>query len=129
MLHDVPSPAAVLIATGSEVGLAMDAAAELARHQQPVRVVSMPCVEVFDGQDAGYREDVLPTGVPRVVVEAGATGGWYRHAAGGTVIGIDQFGESAPGPALFEHFDVDVDAVVAAVRRLVPVRRDLPVRR
>jgi len=117
VLRDVAQPAAVIIATGSEVELAMRAAAELAGDGVPVRVVSMPCVEVFDSQPADYREEVLPAGVPRVVVEAGATGGWYRHAA--VVVGIDQFGESAPAAALFEHFGLDLDAVVGAVRGLL----------
>lgn len=121
VLHDVSSPAAVIIATGSEVELAMRAAADLADQGIPVRVVSMPCVEVFDEQESDYRDLVLPPTLARVIVEAGATGGWYRHAAGGRTIGIDQFGESAPAPALFAHFGLEPHVVVAAVRDLVGV--------
>jgi transketolase len=122
VLRDVPSPSAVIVATGSEVDVAMRAAADLADQGIAVRVVSMPCVEVFDAQESDYRDEVLIPTVPRVIVEAGATGGWYRLAGGGTVVGIDRFGESAPAPALFEHFGIHAAAVVSAVQDLVGVR-------
>ncbi len=116
---------AVVIATGSEVGLAMGARAALAAEGIAVRVVSMPCTSVFDRQDAAWREGVLPAGVPRVAVEAGATDGWRKYVgavddARAAVVGIDTFGESAPGGVLFKHFGVTIDGVAAAVRRVVP---------
>jgi transketolase len=119
VLRDVPEPAVVVIGTGSEVALAVEAADLLEKDGVRARVVSMPCVEVYDRQPADYRDLVLPVGVPRVVVEAGATRGWYYHSAGGPVVGIDCFGESAPAPDLFEHFSLTAAAVADAVRRVV----------
>lgn len=100
------TPDLILIATGSEVELAVKAAAELAGEGRKVRVVSMPCVELFEQQDPAYREAVLPSAVrKRVAVEAGATGGWYKFTGlDGAVFGLDRFGESAPGGALFDYF-------------------------
>ena len=118
VLCDAASPAAVVIATGSEVDLAVRAATELGAEGVSVRVVSMPCTEAFDRQDQAYRDQVLPPGLPRVVVEAGATSGWHRYAAGGPVLGIDGFGESAPAPALFAHFGLEVAAVVTTLREV-----------
>ncbi len=114
-------PEAIIIATGSEVGLAVSAAAELGRRGRRVRVVSMPSVDVFEAQEAAYRDAVLPPAVRcRVVVEAGATGLWHRYAGDrGTVIGLDRFGESAPGPVLFEHFGITSERVVDAVEALL----------
>jgi len=113
----------VVIATGSEVALAMGARAALADAGIAVRVVSMPCTRVFDAQDPAWRESVLPRGVPRVAVEAGATDGWRKYTGAaddprGAVVGLDTFGESAPAGVLFEHFGITVDGVVAAVRRV-----------
>jgi transketolase len=89
-------PKAVIIATGSEVDLALKAQAAM-EAEIPVRVVSMPSTNVFDRQDAAYRESVLPRGVPRVAIEAGVTDGWYKYVGlDGVVIGLDRFGESAP---------------------------------
>jgi transketolase len=114
-------PRAVIIGTGSEIGLALPARAALAQAGVNVRVVSMPCTSVFDRQDATYRAAVLPRGIPRVAVEAGVTDGWRKYvgavddpAAG--VVGIDRFGESAPAGVLFKHFGFTVEHVVAAVR-------------
>jgi len=86
-----------------------------------VRVVSMPCEDVFAAQDPAYREAVLPSEVTaRVAVEAGATDGWYKYVGlNGKVIGIDRFGESAPGDLLMKEFGFTVDNVVQAVRNLV----------
>ncbi|TGD72708.1 transketolase [Mangrovimicrobium sediminis] len=111
------TPEAVLIATGSEVGLAMDAAQRLADAGKRVRVVSMPCTEVFEAQDAAYRESVLPSDVPaRVAVEALSADYWYKYVGlDGRIIGMTSFGESAPAGALFEEFGFTVDNVVAAV--------------
>ena len=116
-------PRAVVIATGSEVALAMGAREALADEGIAVRVVSMPCTSVFDPQDAEYRASVLPPGVPRVAVEAGATDGWRRYVGAAddpraAVVGSTRFGESAPAGVLFKHFGITVEGVVAAVRRV-----------
>ena len=113
----------VVIATGSEVGVAMGARTALASEGIAVRVVSMPCTQVFDHQEAAYRDAVLPQGMPRVAVEAGATDGWRKYVGAasdprGAVVGIDTFGESAPGGVLFKHFGITADGVAAAVRRV-----------
>jgi transketolase len=114
------APALTLIATGSEVQLAVGAARELEKSGVSVRVVSMPCTQAFDRQPDDYRDHVLPPGGARLVVEAGATGGWWRYVgARGNVLGLDRFGHSAPAKPLFEHFGFTVDAVVAAAKRLL----------
>jgi transketolase len=108
---------AIIIATGSEVALAVAAAEQLSAAGRGVRVVSMPCTQVFDAQEAGYREAVLPSDIlARVAVEAGHADFWYKYVGlDGRVIGMSSFGESAPAPALFEHFGLTADNVVAAV--------------
>jgi transketolase len=99
------APELVLIATGSEVGLAAEAAKLLAAQGRRVRVVSMPCTSVFDTQDAAYRASVLPAGVKRVAIEAGSRESWWRYVGlDGAVVGMDTFGASAPAKKLFEHF-------------------------
>jgi transketolase len=99
------APECVLIATGSEVGIAVEAASQLTAQGRRVRVVSMPCTSLFDAQDAGYRASVLPAGVPKVAVEAGVPDGWYRYVgAEGAVVGMTTFGASAPAKKLFEHY-------------------------
>ena len=114
------TPQALLLATGSEVQLALGAQAKLAAEGVRVRVVSLPSTSVFDRQDAAYRETVLPRGVPRVAVEAGVSDYWRKYVGlEGAVIGIDRYGESAPGPELFKYFGFTVDNVVAAVKRVV----------
>ncbi|MGH8680956.1 MAG: transketolase [Burkholderiales bacterium] len=124
VIGEAAHPRAVIIATGSEVPLALGAKAKLAEEGIAVRVVSMPCTSVFDRQDAAYREAVLPSGPPRVAVEAGVTDYWRKYVGAvdsphGAVIGIDRFGESAPGPELFKFFGFTVDNVVAAVKRVL----------
>ncbi|MEL7186382.1 MAG: transketolase [Pseudomonadota bacterium] len=111
-------PDIIVIATGSEVELAMNAADVLSGEGVAVRVVSMPSTNTFDAQDADYREAVLPSGVTaRVAVEAGVTGGWWRYVGThGAVVGLDRFGESAPAGELFEHFGFTTDNVVAACK-------------
>jgi transketolase len=108
----------ILIATGSEVELAMSAAEVLAADGIKARVVSMPSTDVFDAQDADYRESVLPAAVTaRVAIEAGVTDGWWRYVGmQGQIIGLDRFGESAPANKLFEHFGFTTDNVVAVVK-------------
>ena len=99
------SPELIVIATGSEVTLALAACRRLAEVGRRVRLVSMPCAEVFERCDEDYRRAVLPPGVPRLVVEAAAGDWWYKYAGGnGRIIGMKTYGESAPGAALFEHF-------------------------
>jgi transketolase len=112
------SPDLILIATGSEVALAVSAAKELAADGVKARVVSMPCTDLFDAQDATYREQVLPAAVKaRVVIEAGVTASWWRYAgAEGRVIGLDQFGKSAPADELFEYFGFSTSNVVAVAK-------------
>ncbi len=112
------TPDIILIATGSEVPLAISAAEALAGDGVEARVVSMPCTDVFGAQDASYRDSVLPSSVTaRVVIEAGVTDGWWRYAgAKGAVIGLDRFGESAPADKLFEHFGFSTDSVVAVAK-------------
>ena len=117
VLKDVANAKVIIIATGSEIELAVKAADALAAEGIAVRVVSMPSTDVFDRQDAAYKASVLTKGVPRVAVEAGVTDFWYKYVGlEGKVIGIDTFGESAPAPVLFKHFGFTVDNVVAAVK-------------
>ena len=112
---------AIVIATGSEVALAVEAAGRLTEAGRGVRVVSMPCAEVFEAQAAGYREAVLPSDVlARVAVEAGHTDFWYKYVGlDGRVVGMSSFGESAPAEALFQHFGLTVDNVAAAVEDVI----------
>jgi transketolase len=114
------APQALILATGSEVQLAMGAQAKFAEEGVRVRVVSMPSTSVFDRQDAAYRETVLPRSVLRVAVEAGVSDYWRKYVGlEGAVIGIDRYGESAPGPELFKYFGFTVDKVVAAVKSVI----------
>ncbi len=113
------TPDAIIIATGSEVALAMGAAEKLS--DKKIRVVSMPSVDAFEAQDEAYRESVLPSSVDaRVVVEAASTSAWYKYAGcKGKVVGIDRFGESAPAGQLFEEFGFTVENVVKAVESVL----------
>ena len=114
-------PDAILIATGSEVGLAMDAAEALSNEGRNVRVVSMPCTEAFEAQSAEYRESVLPAAVSaRVAVEAAHADFWYKYVGlNGRIVGMTSFGESAPASELFKLFGFTVDNVVAKVNELL----------
>ena len=117
VLKDAANAKAIIIATGSEVELAVKAADALAAEGIAVRVVSMPSTNAFDRQDAAYKASVLTKGVPRVAVEAGVTDFWRKYVGlEGAVIGIDTFGESAPAPALYKHFGITAEAVAAAVK-------------
>jgi transketolase len=105
LVDSAGAPEIVLIATGSEVGLAVDAARLLTERGRKVRVVSMPCTSAFDAQDAAYRASVLPAGARRVAIEAGSKETWWRYVGlDGAVVGMDTFGASAPAKKLFEHF-------------------------
>jgi len=111
----------LLIATGSEVELAVNAAEALAADGIKARVVSMPSTDVFNAQDAAYRESVLPAAVTaRIAIEAGVTDGWWRYVGTqGKIVGLDRFGESAPADELFEHFGFTTDNVVAVAKDLL----------
>jgi transketolase len=120
VLADAPGTRAVIIATGSEVGIAVEAQKQLAAAGMPVRVVSMPSTSVFDRQDAEYRNSVLPAGLPKVAVEAGVSDYWRKYVGTeGAVVGIDRYGESAPAADLFKHFGFTPDNIVKAVRSIV----------
>ena len=117
VLSDAPGAKAAVIATGSEVQLALAAQKLL---DFPVRVISMPSTDVFDRQPETYRQQVLPKGLPRVAVEAGVSDFWRKYVGlEGAVVGIDRFGESAPAPDLFKHFGFTPENVVKAVRSVV----------
>ena len=109
---------AVIIATGSEVQLALHAQAALGRLKIAVRVVSMPSTNVFDRQSAAYKASVLPAKLPRIAIEAGVTDGWWKYGCA-AVLGIDTYGESAPAPALFKHFGLTADDLANTVRRVL----------
>ena len=120
VLQDADKARAILIATGSEVELAVAAASALAADGIAVRVVSMPSTDVFDRQDAAYKASVLTRGMPRVAIEAGVGDFWYKYVGlEGAVVSIDTFGESAPAPALFKHFGFTVENVVAKVKTVL----------
>jgi transketolase len=111
---------AIVIATGSETGIALEAQKLLAAEGVAVRVVSMPSTSVFDRQDAAYRAAVLTRGVPRVAVEAGVSDYWRKYVGlEGAVVGIDRFGESAPGGELFRHFGFTAQNIASAVKRVI----------
>jgi len=114
------TPEAILIATGSEVELAMLAADELTAKGRKIRVVSIPCTDAFDAQSAEYKESVLPSAVTkRVAVEAGIADYWYKYAGlNGKIIGMHSFGESAPAELLFKEFGFTVENVVQTVESL-----------
>ena len=122
ILHEPTSaPSAIIIATGSEVHLAMEAAKVLANDGKAVRVVSIPSTDVFEKQDAAYQESVLPKAIDkRVVVEAGVTGSWHKYSGlEGRIIGLDRYGESAPASELFKHFGFTVENVVSTVKEIL----------
>jgi len=113
-------PQAVIIATGSEIGIAVEAQKLLAAKGKKVRVVSMPSTDTFDAQDAAYRDSVLPKGVARVAVEAGVTAVWHKYVGlEGRVVGLDRFGESAPAGALFKHFGFTGENVAKTVEEII----------
>ena len=121
VLADSQGAKALILATGSEVALALAAQAKLAEEGIAVRVVSMPCTEAFDRQQPAWREAVLPRGVPRVAIEAGVSDSWYKYVGAadsrqGAVVGIDRFGESAPAGELFKYFGFSVENVVKIVK-------------
>jgi transketolase len=120
VLLDTPNPALILLATGSEVGLATQAAATLNAQGVATRVVSIPCSARFDAQDAAYRESVLPNSCrKRIAVEAASADFWGKYVGlDGAVIGMHSFGASAPDKALYAHFGITVEAILAAAAGL-----------
>mgnify|MGYP005615215097 FL=1 len=112
---------AVIIATGSEVQLALHAQQQLAALGIAVRVVSLPSTSVFDRQSVAYKASVLPAGVPRIAVEAGVTDGWWKYGCA-AVVGIDTYGESAPAGVLFKHFGFTAENVATTVRAVLASR-------
>ena len=120
VLRDAPDAKVILIATGSEVELAMKSADELAKKNIPARVVSMPSSDIFDKQDALYRNSVLPRELPRVAIEAAASDYWRKYVGlDGDVVGMTTFGESAPAGTLFKHFGFTVENVVSKVESVL----------
>lgn len=117
VLEDAENPEGVIVATGSEVHLALKARALLAEKGRRVRVVSLPSFELFASQPAAYRQSVLPPGLPTVAVEAGATLGWERYAQ--KVVGLDRFGASAPYPEVYEKLGFTPERVAAALEELL----------
>jgi transketolase len=119
-LEAAGAPQCVVIATGSEIGLALDAAKTLGEKGVRVRVVSMPSTDRFDAQAQSYRDAVLPPDVPRLAVEAGVRDGWWRYVgARGNVVGMTSFGASAPAKALFEHFGFTREHIVREIEALI----------
>ena len=120
VLSDATDAKAAILATGSEVPLALAAQKQLAEAGIAVRVVSMPSTTVFDRQEASYRAEVLPIGMPRVAVEAGVTDFWRKYVGlEGAAVGLDRYGESAPAGELFKFFGITAEAVTAAVKQVL----------
>jgi transketolase len=120
VLADAPGAKAAILATGSEVSLALAAQKSLAEAGIPVRVVSMPCTSLFDRQDEAWKRSVLPKGLPRVAVEAGVTDFWRKYVGlEGAVVGLDRFGESAPAAEVYKYLGIDAAHVAAAVRSVL----------
>ena len=120
VLADAQEPKVVILATGSEVQLALGAKQKLAEEGIPVRVVSMPCTSIFDRQPPMYRDVVLIPTLPKVAVEAGVSDYWRKYIGlEGAIVGIDRYGESAPGAKLFDYFGFTVDSVVKAVKSVL----------
>lgn len=114
-------PRAVLMGTGSEVSVLLEAQGLLREEGIDTRVVSMPCLESFDSQPEGYRQEILPPGIPRLSLEAGSTQGWYKYVLDGKPLGMDTFGASAPAEVLFKRFGFTADRVAEKVRELLSI--------
>lgn len=120
IIDDVENPDVLLLSTGTEVHLAQEAAKTLKEDGIAARVISMPSFEVFEKQDEEYKESILPKGMKRVAVEAATSFGWHKYIGfDGGFIGIDTFGASGPGDAVYEKFDITADAVVQEVKRVL----------
>ncbi len=120
IVADAQNPKVILLATGSELGLAMGAYKQLTADGISARVVSMPCTQLFDAQSVDYKRAVLPHEVPTLAIEAGVPDGWWKYVGhNGDVVGMTSFGESAPAPVLMKHFGFTVDNVVARAKALL----------
>jgi transketolase len=120
VLDDEANPQVVLMGTGSEVSVVVEAAKVLAADGIRTRVVSFPSWKIFEEQSAEYKASVLPAGVPKLAVEAGATLGWWKYVGlDGDVVGLDRFGASAPGPVVLEKLGFGAANVAARARKLV----------
>jgi transketolase len=120
ILSDADAPKAIIIGTGSEVQLALEAQKQLASEGIATRVISMPCTNIFDRQSDAYQESVIPSDIPAVAVEAAHTDFWRKYVGRkGEVVGIDTFGDSGPAPVLYKHFGITAEAVADAVRARV----------
>jgi transketolase len=127
VLADADDPRLILIATGSEVQIAVAAREQLVAEGISARVVSMPCCEVFDAQDHSYKESVLPAGIPRIAVEAASPDYWRKYIGiDGEIVGLDHFGASAPAEVLFEKFGITTDAVVEVAKKVLLKRSEEP---
>ena len=123
VLEDAANPQVVLIGTGSEVAVAQGAAKLLVAEGIRARVVSFPSWKLFEEQSAVYKASVLPAGVPKLAVEAGATLGWWKYVGqDGDVVGLDRFGASAPGPILMKEFGFTAENVAGRAKKLVKQR-------
>ena len=116
VLKDADNAQAIIIATGSEIEIALKAQQQLAEQGIAVRVVSMPCTQAFDRQTPEYQNDVLPRNLPAVAIEAAQPDFWHKYVGRGAVIGMTTFGESAPAKALYEYFGITAEKAVAAVK-------------
>ncbi len=120
ILDDDKNAEIVILSSGSEVSIAMEAKQALNKKGKKVRVVSVPCTELFDLQNSEYKENVLPANLPKIAIEAGATMSWYKYVgSNGTVIGIDNFGASAPFQELYKNFGITAEAVVDSALKLI----------
>jgi transketolase len=118
VMRDDKNAQAVLMATGSEVAIALETAELLKKEGIAVRIVSMPSTSVFDKQSKAYKDSVLPAGLPRIAIEAGVTDYWWKYACS-AVHGVDTFGESAPAGVLYKHFGLTAEAVAKTVRQCI----------
>ena len=120
--ESAPEPDVILIATGAEVGPTLEAARSLAGEGSDARVVSMPCMELFEAQSQEYRDEVLPPAVrARLAVEPGATMSWWKWVGtDGDVLGLDRFGASAPGTTVLEKLGFSTGNILARARALAP---------
>ncbi len=120
VLEDAENPQVILMATGSEVSLILEAAKILAASGIRARIVSFPSWKIFEEQTAEYKASVLPAGVPKLAVEAGATLGWWKYVGSdGDVVGLDRFGASAPGPVVLEKLGFSAQNVANRAKKLV----------
>ena len=117
VLKDAENPQALIIATGSEIEIALKAQAQLAEQGIAVRVVSMPCTQAFDRQTVEYRQSVLPVNLPAVAVEAAQPDFWHKYVGRGSVVGMTTFGESAPANVLYEYFGITAEKTAEAVKQ------------